>query len=597
MGAISGDLDNLDYSHAVEIAPRIWWVGQELKGDAFQCHVYLIEHGDQSVLIDPGSVITFKDTLRKVEEITPFSSIRYFICHHQDPDVTGALGMIENLITRDDACIVTHWRAEVLLKHYNLKIPMWCVDSHDWSLDLGGRVLKFIFTPYLHFPGAFCTFDELSNVLFSSDLFGGFGGEFELFARDESCFGPIKTFHEHYMPGRDILRHSLQSLEKEPIAMIAPQHGSIIPGPLVKPIMAKLKDLECGLYLMARSNTDIHRLIQLNHMLKNFMKSMVLYRDFGDMARNLLDLAKEVLPVDAIEFYIHNDEDKLITYFCAENRYHGEGVPRPDFLPDLLESDSDKEDKNRSRPYERIRVKRGEDEKEAVVLPLRVQGGGMDGGAVLLILSGPMEISDELNEILDEMLIPLSVAIERENIYRMLEGERNVIYSRSIRDTLTGLYNRQYMDDAVNRLIESHNRNYTDGLALIIVDIDRFKDVNDSYGHGVGDDVLKTVADTLRERLRMVDIPVRYGGDEFCFFILSRTLNESILVAERMRETVKGLDFHKGELSFKVSISVGVALHRQHESLDDLIRRADRGLYEAKESGRDNVGTSSDMET
>jgi len=596
MGAISGDLDNLDCSHAVEIAPRIWWVGQELKGDAFQCHVYLIEHGGQSVLIDPGSVITFKDTLRKVEEIIPFSNIRYFICHHQDPDVTGALGMIENLITRDDACIVTHWRAEVLLKHYNLKIPMWCVDSHGWSLDLGGRVLKFIFTPYLHFPGAFCTFDEQSHVLFSSDLFGGFGGEFELIARDESCFGPIKTFHEHYMPGRDILRHSLQSLEKEPIAMIAPQHGSIIPAPLVKPIMAKLKDLECGLYLMARSNTDIHRLIQLNHMLKNFMKSMVLYRDFGDMARNLLDLAKEVLPVEAIEFYVHNDEDKLITHFCAENRYHGEGVPRPDFLPDLLELDSDKEDKNSRGPYERIRVKRGEDEKEAVLLPLRVQGGGMDGGAVLLILSGPMEISDELNEILDEMLVPLSVAIERENIYRMLEGERNVIYSRSIRDTLTGLYNRQYMDDAVNRLIESHNRNYTDGLALIIVDIDRFKDVNDTYGHGVGDEVLKTVADTLREKLRMVDIPVRYGGDEFCFFILSRTLNESILVAERMRETVKDLDFHKGELSFKVSISVGVALHRQHESLDDFIRRADRGLYEAKESGRDNVGTASDID-
>jgi diguanylate cyclase (GGDEF)-like protein len=242
-------------------------------------------------------------------------------------------------------------------------------------------------------------------------------------------------------------------------------------------------------------------------------------------------------------------------------------------------------------------VKRGKDEKETLLLPLRAQGGGMDGGAVLLILSAPMKISDELNEILDEMLIPLSVAIERENIYRMLEGERNVIYNRSIRDTLTGLYNRQYMDDAVNRLIESHNRNYTDGLALIIVDVDKFKDVNDTYGHGVGDDVLKTIADTLREKLRMVDIPVRYGGDEFCFFILSRTLNESILVADRMRDTVHGLDFHKGEQCFKVSISVGVALHRQHESLDDLIRRADRGLYEVKRSGRDSVGSATEMNT
>ncbi len=588
MGALSGELDDVDCGHAVEIAPRVWWVGQELKGDAFQCHVYLIEHGDQSVLIDPGSVLTFNDTFRKIEEIIPFSDIRYFICHHQDPDITGALDMIDNLITRDDACIVTHWRAEVLLKHFNLKTPMWLVDGNDWRLDLGGRVLSFIFTPYLHFPGAFCTFDGQSGILFSSDLFGGFGGEFSLFARDESCFEPIKTFHEHYMPGGDILRHSLQVLEKEPISMIAPQHGSIIPTPLVRPIIEKLKGLECGLYLMARSDTDIHRLIQLNHMLKSFMKAMVLYRDFGDMAQNLLVLAKEVLPVDGIEFYVQGGEGGTITHFSEQNRYHGESSEPTDFFPALLESDDDNTEVS-ALHYERFTVERDDVEKKALLLPLRTQRRGSGRAAALLVLSGPMEISDELNEILDQMLIPLSVAIERENIYRMLESERNVIYSRSIRDSLTGLYNRQYMEEAVNRLVESHNRNYTDGLALIIVDIDNFKDINDTYGHSFGDEVLKVTGETLREKLRKVDIPVRYGGDEFCFFILSRTLNESVIVAERMRETVKELDFHKGDASLKVTISAGVALHRQHETLDDFIKRADRGLYEAKKKGRDCV--------
>ncbi len=597
MNIISGDFDDVDCSHAVEIAPRVWWVGQELKGEAFQCHAYLIEHGDQSVLIDPGSVLTFNGTLRKIEEIIPFSNIRYFVCHHQDPDITGALGMIDDLITRDDACIVTHWRAEVLLNHFNLKTPMWRIDSHDWALDLGGRTLKFIFTPYLHFPGAFCTFDEESGVLFSSDLFGGFGGEFSLFARDESCFDTIKAFHEHYMPGRDFIRHSLQSIEKEPLAMIAPQHGSIIPGPLVRPIIDKLRDLECGLYLMARSDTDIHRLIQLNHLLKDFMKAMVIYRDFGDMAHNILRLAKEVLPLEAIEFYVQNEKNKSIMCYSAENRYHGEEIDRPDFLPDLLHIEDNKVYKKSAPYYERIAVERAGEEKDAILLPLKTQSDGKSRGAALLILSHPMEISEELNSILDEMLIPLSVAIERENIYRMLEGERNLIYSRSIRDSLTGLYNREYMDDSVNRLIESHNRNYTDGLALIIVDIDRFKDINDTYGHGVGDEVLRTAGCTLRESLRKVDIPVRYGGDEFCFFILSRTLNESILVANRMRETIKGLDFNEGKSSFGVTISAGVALHRQHEPIDELIRRADRGLYEAKKSGRDSVRAFSEVES
>jgi diguanylate cyclase (GGDEF)-like protein len=592
---LSVDLEGLDLEHAVEIAPRIWWVGHELAGDEFQCHVYLIEHGDQSVLIDPGSVLTFKDTLRKIEEVIPFSNIRYFICHHQDPDITGALGLIENLVTRDDARIITHWRAQVLLKHYNLKIPMWLIDANDWSLDLGGRQLKFIFTPYLHFPGAFCTLDEKSGVLFSSDLFGGFGGEFQLIARDESCFGPIKTFHEHYMPGMDILRHALQALEKEPIRMIAPQHGYIIPGPLVRPIMERLKGLECGLYLMARSDTDIQRLMQLNHILKRFMKSMVLYMDFGDMARSLLLLAKEVLPLEDIEFYVQGYQDRGIMHFHARNRYHGEAAEATEFFPRPLEDeDGDKEAASggAAREYEWLSVERGGEQKMALLLPLSTDRPGACRAAALLLFSRPTEISDELGEILDQMLIPLSVAIERENIRRMLERERNVIYSRSIRDTLTGLYNRQYMDEAVNRLIDSHNRDYTDGLAAIMVDIDDFKEINDAYGHDRGDTVLKAVAGALRGRLRKVDIPVRYGGDEFCFFVLSRTLNDAVIVAERMRDAVNALDFKVGNAAFRVSVSAGVALHRQNESLEDLIKRADLGLYEAKKAGRNRVGRS-----
>jgi len=430
-------------------------------------------------------------------------------------------------------------------------------------------------------------------VLFSSDLFGGFGGEFSLYARDEeTCFGPIKTFHEHYMPGMDILRHSLQALEKEPIRMIAPQHGSIIPGPLVRPIIDRLKGLDCGLYLMARSDTDLQRLIQLNHILKRFMKSMVLYRDFGDMARNLISLAREVLPVEDIEFFVQGEEDDRVTHFHVRNRYHGESVEATSFFPSLPHEEDGHgsgEDDKEGRKYEWLRVERDGAEKMALLLPLRTERPEVNKAAALLIFSRQTEISHELGEILDQMLIPLSVAIERENILRILEQERNQIYSRSIRDTLTGLYNRQYMDEAVNRLIDSHNRDYTDGLAAIIVDIDNFKEINDAYGHDKGDMVLKAVAGALRGRLRKVDIPVRYGGDEFCFFVLSRTLNDAVVVAERMRGAVNTLDFQVGKSSFRVTISAGVALHHQNETLEDLIKRANLALYEAKTAGRDRV--------
>ncbi len=95
-----------DPEHAIEIADRIWWVGHHLPGDPFQCHCYLIEHGDQSVLFDPGSALTFRHSMRKIEQVTSLSNIRYFVLHHQDPDITGAMPIIDKLLSRDDAVVV-----------------------------------------------------------------------------------------------------------------------------------------------------------------------------------------------------------------------------------------------------------------------------------------------------------------------------------------------------------------------------------------------------------------------------------------------------------------------------------------------------------
>lgn len=225
------ELQHADPNRAIEIADRLWWVGHPLADDAFQCHCYLIEHGDQSVLVDPGSRLTFPHTLRKIEEIVPFGNIRYIICHHQDPDITGALTLIDTMVSRDDAAVVTHWRAESLLKHYGLTLPFLLVDQNEWHLDLGGRELRFVFTPYMHFPGAFCTFDEQTGVLLSSDIFGGFTEEWSLVARDESYFEALRPFHEHYMPSREVLVSGLARIEQLPIELIAPQHGSLIQGP------------------------------------------------------------------------------------------------------------------------------------------------------------------------------------------------------------------------------------------------------------------------------------------------------------------------------------------------------------------------------
>ncbi len=136
-------------------------------------------------------------------------------------------------------------------------------------------------------------------MLFSSDIFGGLTPEFSLVARDESYFEAMRPFHEHYMPSRDILGYALRAIERHPVRMIAPQHGSIIPEHLVGSMIDKLKTLECGLYLIARGDTDIQRLSQLNQTLRDITQTMLVYRDFRDIAGSLLDITRRVLPTVA----------------------------------------------------------------------------------------------------------------------------------------------------------------------------------------------------------------------------------------------------------------------------------------------------------
>ena len=333
------DLVHADTDHAIRVADRVWWVGHRQDDDPFQCHVYLIEQGEQSVLLDPGSQLTFRHTLRKIEEIIPFSHIRYFVCHHADPDITGALPLIDQMVGRDNAALVTHWRTQTLVKHYGLShLPFWLVEEHDWKLPLVDRRLEFVFTPYAHFPGAICTFDPRSQVLFSSDLFGGLTPEFSLVAQDERYFEAMRPFHEHYMPSRDVLGYALRAIERHPIRLIAPQHGSIIPEHLVGFMIDQLKMLDCGLYLIAHGDTDIQRLSQINQTLRDITQTMLIHRDFRDIARSLLEITQRLLPATSLEFYARWDGQRVL-HLTLESRYSGIEAEPPASVAQILDLD------------------------------------------------------------------------------------------------------------------------------------------------------------------------------------------------------------------------------------------------------------------
>jgi diguanylate cyclase (GGDEF)-like protein len=158
-----------------------------------------------------------------------------------------------------------------------------------------------------------------------------------------------------------------------------------------------------------------------------------------------------------------------------------------------------------------------------------------------------------------------------------------------ITDSLTQAFNRRHMESLIHDEVERAQR-YSQSTALIVLDIDHFKVVNDNYGHPVGDKVLRQVSDILNENLRQSDALGRWGGEEFLILLPQINLLAASNVAEKLRQAIFTYDFGLKE---PVSISLGVADFMLGESAGDWIRRADQALYTAKRLGRNQVALAS----
>ena len=152
-------------------------------------------------------------------------------------------------------------------------------------------------------------------------------------------------------------------------------------------------------------------------------------------------------------------------------------------------------------------------------------------------------------------------------------------------DALTGLYNRLRFDDIVQREIALGKRQDT-YLSIIYMDIDFFKNINDSCGHDTGDIILKEIALIIRDVLRVSDYPFRWGGEEFVIVCPNTTQKDGKILAERLRERIAQNNF---SIVKKVTVSIGITQYHDGESIDEMIKRADQALYQAKENGRNQV--------
>lgn len=170
---------------------------------------------------------------------------------------------------------------------------------------------------------------------------------------------------------------------------------------------------------------------------------------------------------------------------------------------------------------------------------------------------------------------------ETEKLRRCIEEERSKAYN----DALTGIPNRMAFDERINNEYQRWQR-YNHKLTLCLVDIDKFKSVNDTYGHKAGDIVLRTVAKKCASKIRQSDYFCRYGGEEFALILPETDLSAAITVAETLRESIEKCSFQYGDKIVGITISCGLAQIKAKDNLDALFQRADKALYKAKESGR-----------
>ena len=188
--------------------------------------------------------------------------------------------------------------------------------------------------------------------------------------------------------------------------------------------------------------------------------------------------------------------------------------------------------------------------------------------------------TDELHRI-EELLCLVVYPLRNALLYKSA-------LEQAMRDTLTGALNRAAFDTMLTKEIDVAQR-HDNSLSLLVLDIDFFKNINDTHGHAMGDNALKALVNRVNDKIRSSDFLFRYGGEEFTIILSNTNTDGAILLAERIREAVEEMVFINNDVTMSFTVSIGVSTLVENELGTSLFERADKALYEAKGAGRNQV--------
>ncbi len=227
---------------------------------------------------------------------------------------------------------------------------------------------------------------------------------------------------------------------------------------------------------------------------------------------------------------------------------------------------------------------------EAEHLPMLSLSGTGDTHAVLQMFRAGA--SDYLMKpfIAEELLARVQVHLQLRRHMRHLEEMNKNLYEKAVNDGLTGLRNKRYFQEAFEEMFARAQRSRAD-ISCLFFDLDHFKKVNDTCGHGFGDYVLQTIGALVKKNVRFGDLAARFGGEEFVVALPNTALGHAGFVAEKIRTLVEAYTFSDQGRQWSVTVSIGVASLHAHQPAtgSDLLQLADKALYLAKDSGRNRV--------
>jgi len=271
-----------------------------------------------------------------------------------------------------------------------------------------------------------------------------------------------------------------------------------------------------------------------------------------------------------------------VDIFCADGGKTGLELIRR-VIPDLVLLDVDMPDMS---GFETCRILKDDAELHSIpVIFLSGSGGprdkvrGLDMGAVDFVTK-PFDAF--------ELRARVRVALRTKRLHDLLARHAQL-------DPLTELFNRRAMAQRLEREWERIER-HGGVLSFAMVDMDHFKSINDAFGHSFGDRVLQTVAQILVDQVRKVDLPVRYGGEEFAIVVPDETAEKTWTLIERCRQRIAETRLASGDVEVPISASFGVADSVGRASVQELIEAADEALYQAKQAGRNRLRTASRSE-